>query len=390
MRSYILHNNYQIFLELEHDELKPNLIFILLDGSRWDRLQQNKNFMDLVKKGTLLTNVITVIPYTFGSINAIFTGLYGKENGVDAYYKMFKLKDSVDFLPEILSDNGYYTTCNLISEKVISSRGFDHYSFHNEYEDNLIKLHPEFIKTSFKNANGHPIFCFLQFSRIHTVTVSEILKKYEWDDQNFYLNKEQNLETYDKVFDESTIYANKIYDTLDELGKLENTVVVFFSDHGTGVGERFGERNYGVYTYEETIRTSYLFIGPSILENKVFDNLLSSIDVFPTVLELCLGSIPVTSMGLSFSSIINGTDVNVCRENTFSETGGLQGPYPSPNDPNVFCVKTSNYKLIYFKTTNQWKFFDLIKDPLESQDIFSESSLDVKNLKKILLSWINR
>lgn len=367
----------------------PNLVLILLDGSRCDRLQQSKDFDDLLKKGTLLNNVITAIPYTFGSLNAIFTGMYGKENGVDAYYKMFKLKDSVNFLPEIFSNNGYYTCCNLISEKVVSSRGFDYYSSHNEYEDNLMKLHPEFIKTSFKNSKDKPVFCFLQYSRIHTVTVSEILKKHDWDDPIFYNNKEKNLKTYDRVFEETGLYAKKIIETLDALGKLNDTIVVFFSDHGTGVGERFGERNYGVYTYDETIKTFYLFIGPKIIKDKIHNNLLSNIDVFPTLIEFCL-EIPSQTNEKSFSSILDGTDTQIHRDHVFSETGGLQGPNPSPHSPNVFCVKTSDHKLIYFKSTENWKFFDLKSDPSESHDIYSESNESVKHLKKILLSWINR
>ena len=109
--------------------MKPNILFILLDGSRWDRLHTSPEFMELQKKGTLLNNVITSIPYTFGSMNVIFTGLYGKENGVDAYYKMFKLKDSVDFLPELLQKNGYYTSCDIIDEIVVP----EHLGRHSDF-----------------------------------------------------------------------------------------------------------------------------------------------------------------------------------------------------------------------------------------------------------------
>ena len=99
--------------------MKPNLFFVLLDGSRWDRTNSSPDFLDIQEKGTLMNNVTTAAPYTFASMNVIFTGKYGKENGVDAYYKMFRLKGSIDFLPELLQKNGYFTTCDLISDKVI-------------------------------------------------------------------------------------------------------------------------------------------------------------------------------------------------------------------------------------------------------------------------------
>ena len=70
--------------------MKPNVIFILLDGSRFDRIHVSPEFCSLIKQGTLLDNVTTAIPYTFGSLNVILTGEYGKENGVDGYYKVSK------------------------------------------------------------------------------------------------------------------------------------------------------------------------------------------------------------------------------------------------------------------------------------------------------------
>lgn len=370
---------------------KPNIILILLDGARWDRLPISRELVELQKDGTLFTNVTTVAPYTFASINVIFTGLYGKENGVDAYYKMFRLKNSVEFLPEVLQNNGYFTVCDLISDKVISSRGFDIYQFHDEYVDDLALRHPEFIKKIFNDTKDKPIFCFLQFSRIHTVTVSEVLKKYGWDNQEFYDRRDENLETYDRVFQESGRYAKKIYETINELGKLKNTILIFFSDHGTGVGERFGERNYGVFTYEETIRTFYLFVGPNIVKNVVSSTLLSTIDVFPTLLELCGISYKSKLPGQSFALDLFSNNIKPVEEKfVFSETGGLQGPFPSPKEPNVFCIKTNQYKLIFFKTPNEWRLYNLHDDPLETINL-SGKGLDIeKILKEKLLNWINR
>ena len=157
--------------------MKPNIIFVLLDGARWDRVNHSPEFTQLLHKGTFLNNVTTAIPYTIGSVNSLFTGLYGKENGIDAYYKMFRLKDSVKVLPEVLKEQGYFTACDLLSEKIVSKRGYDIHQFHDEYKDNLTERHPRFINDCLKKANDKPLFLFLHFTRIHTVTVSEVLKK---------------------------------------------------------------------------------------------------------------------------------------------------------------------------------------------------------------------
>ena len=370
---------------------KPNIIFVLLDGARWDLLDISEEFNELKKSGTIFTNVTTSAPYTFASMNTVFTGLHGKENGVDAYYKMFRLKDSVDFLPEILKKNGYFTSCDLITDKVISSRGFDIYQAHDEFTDNLNLRHPELIQESFNNAKDSPVFMFLQFSRIHTVTVSEILKKYEWDDQEFYNNKKENLKKYSDVFIETCEYAKKIKETIENLGKLDNTILIFFSDHGTGIGERFGERNYGVYLYEETIRTFYLFIGPNMIQNKIFENLFSTIDILPTILDLCDLKLDTQLPGQSLAPYFKEKDIPI-KENefTFSATGGLQGPFPSPEEPNVFCIKTKNHKLMYFKSSDEWKLFDLQNDPSEQKNLSGEGSELENSLKQKLNEWINR
>jgi len=369
--------------------MKPNIIFVLLDGSRWDRLNESPNFVKLQQNGTILNNITTAAPYTFASVNAIFTGLYGKDNGVNAYYKMFRLKDSVEFLPEILQKNGYFTSCDLISDKVISKRGFDIYQSHNEYEDDLQLKHPQLLKESFEKANGNPIFSFLQFSRIHTVTVSEVLKHFEWDDPNYYAQKDANMKTYDDVFNEASNYAQSIINTINELNHQDDTILVFFADHGTGVGERFGERNYGVFVYEETIRTFYLFIGPGIKKNSIISKHFSTIDILPTILDLCSTNSISTLPGKSLEKLLtNNQDVEE-RSYTFSETGGLQGPFPSPKEPNVFCVKTSSHKLIYYKNIEKWELYDLLNDPLEKNNLIEKEIHIVKKLKKELLDWIS-
>ena len=371
--------------------MNPNIIFVLLDGARYDRIHTSKDFMELKENGCLFSNVTAAYPYTFPAINSMFTGMFGKENGVDAYYKMFKLKDSIAFLPEILQENGYFTSCDLISDKVISSRGFNIHQSHNEYEDDLTTRHPELIKKSFKEANGKPIFTFLQFSRIHTVTVSEVLKKYEWDDAEFYQKKSDNMKNYDEVFQESVLYAKKIVHTIEKLGKSDETIIIFFSDHGTGVGERFGERNYGVYTYEETIRTFHLFLGMDIVKNHICDKLVSSLQLFPTILDLCqIKSDFKTDLPSLMPYFVGNFDTKIELPYVFTETGGLQGPFPSPEEPNVFCIKNSRYKLIFLKTSKEWKMFDLIEDPSEGKNIFGMHLKEEKILQEKLTEWINR
>jgi len=75
---------------------------------------------------------------------------------------------------------------------------------------------------------------------------------------------------------------------------------------------------------------------------------------------------------------------------TFSETGAVHGPWPSPEESNVFCIKSSTHKLMYLKTPNEWLFFDLQNDPYETSNIFTGNSEIEKKMKEKLIGWINR
>ena len=371
--------------------MKKNLIFVLIDGARVDRLSESTEFNEIAKHGFLFDNVTTAFPYTVGAVNSIFTGRYGKENGVDGYYKVLDLKKTATTITEILKKNGYLTYCDLLHKNVITERGFDLHQAHDEYKDNLTEKHKNLLQNAFSEAKNSPIFCFLHFTNIHRETVSEVLKKYEWDDSEFYEDFENNSKRYDLVFKNACFYSRSIIETVKKLDKDNNTIIVFFSDHGTGLGERYGERNYGSYTYEETIRTFYLFLGKEIQKNKISSKLHSNLDIFPTILELCEIYNEKESVGRSLGKILTDESVEEFEDvYTFSETGALHGPFPSPEKSNVFCIKSNKYKLLYLEEPNIWELYDLHNDPKEKNNIIDKNFSFIEELKNKLLNWINR
>jgi hypothetical protein len=95
--------------------------------------------------------------------------------------------------------------------------------------------------------------------------------------------------------------------------------------------------------------------------------------------------------GKSFSEfLINKQKKLEDKEAVFSETGALQGPYPSPKEPNIFCVKNSDFKLIFNKHNNDWQLYNLKVDPKEKNNIIGSNPQIEKNLKKQLVSWMKR
>ena len=115
-----------------------------------------------------------------------------------------------------------------------------------------------------------------------------------------------------------------------------------------------------------------------------------SIDLFPTILDLAGIKNNYDGPGKTIAPYLLGKEELKEKNYTFSETGALHGPYPSPKEPNVFCVKTPKYKLMYLKTPDKWMLYNLEADPNEINNLIDENIPIKQELKDRLLEWIQR
>ena len=103
-----------------------NVIFITLDGLREDRLNLMPNFSSISKKGLFFSNMISICPYTFSSMPAIFSGISPSKNGADAYYRRFKFKkDKCKTLAQYFKETGYYPFADVLNDSVLPDQGFE-------------------------------------------------------------------------------------------------------------------------------------------------------------------------------------------------------------------------------------------------------------------------
>ena len=96
----------------------------------------------------------------------------------------------------------------------------------------------------------------------------------------------------------------RVLETLAELGLEQKTVVVLVSDHGYHLGEQ------GLWTkttnYEADVRVPLLMAVPGLTTGRETAALVESVDIYPTLAELCDLSIPAEVTGISL--IPNLTD----------------------------------------------------------------------------------
>ena len=174
--------------------------------------------------------------------------------------------------------------------------------------------------------------------------------------------------------------------TLREEGILDNTVILFTSDHGDMLGTHnlWSKRLF----YEPSARIPMLLVDPRktarISAGAVDDRLVCLRDVMPTLLDLAGIAVPDSVEGLSFA----GTDR---REWLYGEIG--ETPAAATR-----MVTDGRHKLIYYPAGNRFQLFDLFEDPNECRDLTDDpayqtirsriSELLIKQLYGGDLDWV--
>ena len=221
--------------------------------------------------------------------------------------------------------------------------------------------------------------------------VRSIVQKYNQkdNDDEYYESQLENHQRYNSYLPLCDDYVTGILDTLKKSGIYENTILIFFADHGTSVGEKKGEKFYGVFTYDYTINVFCIIHIPK-KSPKIIDTQCRTIDIFPTISEL----IGIKLQGDEFKMIQGEsllpliTNSSSDDRDVFVETGGLYGPWPSPKRHNVFCVRVNNKKLIYNDTPQTWEFYELDNDPNEINNKYDILLKDVILLKRKLIQFL--
>lgn len=96
--------------------------------------------------------------------------------------------------------------------------------------------------------------------------------------------------------------VGKVLDALAKLGLTKNTIVVVWSDHGWHLGDY---RVWGKHTiFDQAVRSVLIVKTPDMKSGLVRNEILSSIDMYPTLMELCGVNTPTALDGRSFSSLL--------------------------------------------------------------------------------------
>jgi len=345
----------------------------MIDGGRFDYALNSKIFKEIKKDSIFFSNSITYGPHTIAAMHAVFSGCYGIRTGTNSYWSTYDFKkEKFTTLTEYLSKNGYFTSADVINELVVPKQGFNEYVVHDELNDNLIDRHKDLLEQSFqKNKTNQNFFLYLHYSKIHTGIMNDVLKVYDNFSEEFFSNKEKNTERYDKLFKTSTEYLNEILDRIRQLKLDKNSIILIMSDHGISTGEKIGERAYGAFCYDYTLKTITHFLIPNFEPIEIKQQ-IRTIDFMPTILELL--DIPFDTKyspmdGTSLVPLIRGKSLS--EQYAFSETGNPLHEKTPPKEPNVKSIRNSKWKLIFNEHNCSKELYNLELDPHENKNLIN-------------------
>lgn len=169
--------------------------------------------------------------------------------------------------------------------------------------------------------------------------------------------------------------VGRVLNELDTLGLRDNTVIVFWSDHGLHIGEHGLIRKTTVF--ELDARVPMIIATPQHPGARRCQALVELLDVFPTLVELCNLPTPRDTEGVSLVPLLANPDRSV---KSVALTQIPRPAYPRGKPPQVmgYSIRTMRYRYTEwcdFKTgaLKAHELYDHGQDPKETVNVAGEA-----------------
>ena len=404
---------------------KPNIIlFITHDQGQHLSCYQtptNRNFVKtpnldkLAATGVKFINHFCTAPQCSPSRGSIQTSLYPHQNGLMGLVNWgWTLPDNCKTLPMYLKEVGYTThQIGLQHERPeVSTLGYDTYSEKKIDSFTPCKL---MIGRYFKFLKEHkndekPFYLCIGTSEVHRpfnlygspVNPNSVLIPPYLPD---HIKVRKDLAEFYGSIHSVDWTIGKILQYLEHSGIRDNTLFIFTTDHGIP----FPRAKCALY--DPGIKTALIMNLPTLdLFNtgKTVENLVSNIDLLPSLLALIGAEIPKDIEGKSFIPILVDEKSSL-RDEIYAEKS-----FHEKYDP-MRCIRTTEYKYIInlnesptlyqltrdvpfwrlLKKENQQprlkeELYDLRKDPLEKNNLTNSPDYQpvLIELRKKLKNWM--
>ncbi len=168
------------------------------------------------------------------------------------------------------------------------------------------------------------------------------------------------------VIEELDEYVGRILQALQDEGILDDTLVIYASDHGDLMRAHCGWTKCSMY--EDSIRVPLVMAGPGVEAGAVEATPVSHLEVFPTISE-AVGLTPAwDKRGVSLLSGLPPFTMSEFHGNGFPDS--------------IFAIRAGHWKLV--ETANQRpQLYNLEVDPDEMHDLMCEPRIDQSAMVKL-------
>lgn len=343
---------------------KPNVVLIHShDLGRhvgcYGRGVDTPHLESLAASGAVFENHFVSAPQCSPSRGSLHTGTYPHANGLlGLAHHGWALDDDVAAMPQLLADAGYET--HLFGLQHVTddpaALGFQH--DHSEWrvtptsaallDATRARTVADSVET-FLDAGAYrePFFASVGFFEAHRIEVGD---SFRFDDGTYDPADPEDVECPPFLPDgpgtradlaelEGMVAAiddavGRVVDAIDAEGLREDTLVVFTTEHGIAFPRAKG------CCYDGGIEAALVMRYPGVVAADTrHDELLSNVDVLPTILDLVAGADPGDVDGRSFLALATGQEY-LPREQVFAEMTWHDRYNP------MRAVRTERYKYI--------------------------------------------
>ncbi len=407
----------------------PSIVFILVDTLRYDYLgcygfdgPISPNVDGLAAESVVFDRCYAPAPWTKPSVASMFTSLNPAGHGVtnhrggmwgaqDEDLQKGVLRDEAYTFAEMLQAGGYATAAFVgnpwLTWEFGFDQGFDVYNSVVSPPADRITLEAERWLAS--RDDRKPFFLYLHFMDVHdpyaapeaayqavrsspSLATEALFSDPEWervirahgnsewmmDAQGNPREETRRLETVRGRYAAGVRdFDNRIGPFLERLrenGLLDNTYLVFTSDHGEELYDH-GNWGHGYSLYEHQIRVPLMIRPPGgIAGGRRVDDVVGLIDLFPT-LAAWGGTDATGAEGKDLSPVIAGDG-----------SGGTPLVFSSAvrNNPQMWSLTAGVYKLIVNGSAQRSVMFDVVENPEETRSVAATRAKEFDELRATL------
>jgi N-sulfoglucosamine sulfohydrolase len=308
---------------------RPNVVLIHChDLGRhlgcYDRGVRTPHIDRLASEGVRFESAFCTAPQCHPSRAAMMTGQYPHEVGMLGHQSMgWSLDDDCITLPERLADAGYatalYGLCHVTDEP--AEIGYD-----RVWQESVggANVAGQFASELDELGDGGPFFATLGITEPHWPFRREYIDDgwYERSDPETvqlppYLPDEpavrEDVAAYNALISARLDPAvGRIVNAIDDGGIAEETLVLFTTDHGVPFPRAKGS------CYDPGLETALIARQPGRIDPASRDELLSNVDLLPTICDHVGGAVPEVS-GRSFAPLLDGEGSYTERDRIYAE-----------------------------------------------------------------------